>query len=251
MSAYLDAVLVDSPVHYWRCADPGGRLLHDIGSSPVQLVVVGGGVVGYSAAVSDGGGVDLILDGNYANTGLPITIQTNPSTLECLVWLDNLAAGNHYLLVPNSATLWAIAHTGTQWTTFFNGSQQTAAIGLTGQTWHHVALTYGAGVQSLYVDGAFIRNQAIAAPAPAASILEVCTFAGASNWGNAIVTEVAVYDVALTAARISAHFAAVDQLANVPVFGASGLGGAPGTGNPAFNGILAEILASVRHTYPF
>lgn len=249
MSAYLAAVLADSPVHYWRCADPGGRLLHNIGSSSVPLTVVGNGSPGYSGPISDGGAVDLVLDGEYANTGLPITVATGLMTLECLCWLDNLIVGNHYLVLVNSATLCALLHTGTQWSTYYNGSQQIAAVGITGQAWQHVVMTYDGVNQNLYLNGSFVRNQAVAPQAAGPNIFEVCTFAGASNFGDAFMSEIAVYSTALSAGRIAAHFAAIDQVGNIPLWsGAGGLQGGGGAGT-SYNGILQEILNSVKHLY--
>lgn len=245
---YLATVLADSPVHFWRCADPGGLLLHDIGSSRVQLHGLGGPVLGYSGPNSDGGAADLVLDGQYANTGIPITVATGTMTLECLCWLDNLIAGNHYLMLVTTAPLCALLHTGTQWSTYYNGSQQIAAVGITGQAWQHVVMTYDGVNQNLYLNGSFVRNQAVAPQAPAAGIFEVCTFAGAGNFGNAFMSEIAVYSTALSAGRIAAHFAAIDTPTNIPVYSAAGgLSGA--LPDPQYTGALQQLLVNFDSTY--
>ncbi len=81
--------------------------------------------------------------------------------------------------------------------------------------WHHVAVTHAGGVESLYVDGALVAQQALAAIAYAGTYSYFLGAGFTQSWaaGNGgwhffggRLDEAAIYQRALTAGEISQHF---------------------------------------------
>lgn len=247
MSAYSAAVLADSPVHYWRMADPGGGIAHDIGSSPHHLHGLGTAIsqpLGYSGPISDGGSMDLSLDGQYANTGNPITITADPLTIELWYWNWQALASARDLLQVQSANQITLFHSATQWSWLYNGVTLATNNNFTEQAWHHIVATHGGGNSRLYIDSNPFGPSAVAAQASVPTIMELSANAAlGAVWGGGFYAEVAIYNVALTQFQVSAHFTAADQVGQAPVNQSSGGGG----GSP-YSGILNDILNAVQRT---
>jgi hypothetical protein len=255
MSAYSSAVLADNPVHYWRMADPGGGIAHDVGSSPLHLHGLGSAIsqpLGYSGPISDGGSMDLCLDGQYANTGNPITITVNPFTVEMWYWNWQALAATRLLIQIQSANQIALFHDATLWRWLYNGVQSTSNFHFTSQIWHHLVGTYDGANAKLYVDSTPAAPAAVAPQAAVSTIMELSANAALGVvWGGGFFAEVAIYATALSQTRVSAHYVAADQQGQAPINLASGGGGgAPFTS--ALGTILSstsDILAAVRKAF--
>src|SRR5215468_592343 len=52
--SYVSTVIADAPLHFWRAADGGGQLAHDLGSRP-WTIHCGSLLLGYTGVNSDGG----------------------------------------------------------------------------------------------------------------------------------------------------------------------------------------------------
>jgi hypothetical protein len=81
--------------------------------------------------------------------------------------------------------------------------------------WHHVAVTYAGGVESLYIDGALVAQQAAAAVSYAGNYSYFLGAGYTQHWPGASggwhffggrLDEAAVYQRALTATEVSQHF---------------------------------------------
>jgi len=247
--SYLTTVLADAPVHYWRCNDPGGGLLNDIGSAPkfLTLVTVNSNALPYGGVNTDGasGWFD-------ANTGAwhnPGDALVSPRSLECWVWRHALSGRvevfcSHYVnlqITAANTVLWASG-----------GPNVTSPATITEQAWHHIVGTYGpVGGAKLYIDGVNVVTGAYTgAFAPGAQVESIGMSGAGGNFTSANVCEVADYATELSAARVSAHFAAADLTAGLPLY----LGfGAPagGAGLIQYAGPdLALILKSVYRSFP-
>jgi len=248
VSAYSSAVLADAPVHYWRMADPGGGIAHDIGSSPHHLHGLGSAIsqpLGYSGPISDGGAMDLCLDGQYANTGNPVTIVADPLTVELWYWNWQGLASTRDLIQIQSANQIALFHSATQWSWLYNGVTLSTNNGFTEQAWHHIVASHGGGNSRLYIDSNPFGPSAVALQANVSAIMELSANAALGpNWGGGYFAEVAIYNVALSQARVSAHFVAADQVGQAPINLASG-----GGGGAPFTSAIGDILAAVRRSY--
>jgi hypothetical protein len=254
---YVATVLADTPLHFWRMADPGGGLCHDIGSAPFHMHVASGAgltaPLGYTGPNSDGGSVDLSASGAFANTGETLTYVTGAITVELLAWPWQFkSVGNQWLFWNLVAGQISLYNDGAHWFFLYN-STFVPAVGVAvpqNQQWTHLVGTYDGVNGQLYVNGAASgAARAIAPQATGSALLDLLHNTTAGSRG--FVAEVAVYNTALSAARVLAHYNAIDQLVNVPVFsltgGASYPSPTPGTSPTDLD--TASILSSVRKTY--
>jgi len=248
---YATEVLADSPLHYWRCADPGGVLLHDIGSSPHHLHSVGTtAFLGYSGPNSDGGSIDLSLDGSYANSGETLPFAGGQLTLECIVWSwQHKAIGNQWINHSPAAGQNSIYNDGVNWRGLYNNTF-IPAVGVTAvldQSWTHLALTYDGANGRLYVNGAL--SGAAVAIAPQAAGVALFVVLNNNGFSHGFVSEISYFTNALLAGRISAHFAAIDQLSQAPVYTQAGKFPGPNGGVAQPGQDLLDIRSAVIHTY--
>jgi len=253
---YLSTVLADAPQHFWRCADPGGHLLHDIGSAtPAALYNMAGAGLPYSGVSSEGGsswfGTGSKGGGLIRNN---FSLATSPWSLECWCFVVDLGANSPSILTLNNgaASVEIIVTTGKIYEggfVGFGGSTHAGAGASTTEVWHHLVLTYDHANLRFYLDGALSQAVAIVAdPSDPYDVFLAQSSAGAQS--AMALAEVAFYTTQLSLAQVAAHYGAADTKGNRPVF--RGGGSTPSyptsTGGP-FSGLEAQILASVRKTY--
>ena len=249
MTGYLAAVLADSPFHYWRMADAAGGLAFDIGSSPLHLHGLGTAiapVMGYAGPNNDGGSCDLSLDGQYMNTGQPVTLQVNPFTMEACVWIWQSLTVTRHIWQIQSANQIALFRNGAAWSFTYNGATMVNAAAYTAQKWHHVVGTYDGVHIQLYVDSNPGVAVAIGPQAALAVISEISTNLGLTTFGGSYYSELAYYHTALSQTRVSAHFAALDNVNQAPISKANGSGGII---VPPYGQDLADIKAGLFTRY--
>lgn len=252
--SYLTTVLADNPVHFWRLADPGGHFLNDIGSSFYGLFGAGYlGELGYTGPNSDGGSAMFTNAARFWNVD-PVSI-TPPVTIEAIFWLAQQDA-KAQTIFDTELTGQAVAGLGLELDStghpFLSNSSSALTSGATvsKQAWHHVAAVHSGAVRTLLVDGAQVASAAQALGVYTGSFSIGARSRDAGQPSEMFISECAFYLTALSNARVAAHFAAIDQLGNRPVFKASGSFNAS-TGASTFNtDDIASILAAVRHTFP-
>ena len=248
---YLSEVLADAPLHYWRMADPGGGLCHDIGSSPVhQHVNASALCLGYSGPNSDGGSCDLSNDNTFAITGENVHFAGGALTLEMFVWnFSHIATLNQQLFWNCALAQYSLYNDNTFWRFIYN-SVFVPVGGVTApvtQQWTHLVGTYGGGNGQLYVNGAASGGAvAIAAGAADNGRIDECHNVAAGSRG--FVSEVAIYLSQLSAARAAAHYAAADQLAQAPVFTQAGHFSSSTGSGATLAADASSILAAVTKT---
>lgn len=250
MSAYSSAVLADTPIHYWRMADPGGALAHDIGSSPAQMHGIGNPLLGYTGPVSDGGSVDCALTGTYINTGIAVPFAGGQVTFECWVWVfQQLAQVGQFMYWSAAAPQMNLARTTTQWQFVYNGVSAVSTNNFTAQAWHHLVGTYDGANVHIYADAIAGTAPAAAAAGAFSNIFEISSSLAVGSYGLAFFAECAVYNYALTPTQVNNHFLAADNTSQSPIYQQFGLWD-PGTGGVAtVASDLSAILNSVRKTY--
>jgi len=207
-----------------------------------QTAAVG---LGYSSGVNDGG--CALTQGNQFYQIQSGVLKSAPLTIECLVMPTNRFGGGGWAIgtglpllgqtaagLPNAVDLAGTA---------FNG-----AVALSFWQWHQLALVMTTTAATLYVDGASVAVHTAGQP-NTTSNWEIGSD-GTNGWPG-FVSEVAVYSSALSAARMAAHFAAIDNANQVPVAAAAGGTGGGGTSvtNPNYLSILQQILQSVRKQF--
>jgi hypothetical protein len=188
--------------------------------------------------------MDLCLDGQYANTGNPITVAVNAFSIEMWYWNWQRLANLGLLMQVQAVNQIALYRTGTLWSFVYNGVVLTSATHYTEQLWHHLVATYDGTNMRLYVDALAAGPSAAAVQANLSTLMELgANQALGANWGNGFFAEVALYAAALTPTRITAHFTAADQVVQSPIN--TGSGGS----SPPYTGLLADIWNAVHKSY--
>jgi len=252
--SYLSEVLADNPSHFWRLADPGGEWAADIGSAAPQMMIVKPqtngsiAIMGYSGPASDGGSA-LLLTPSYLQT-VPIQ-ATFPFSVECCVFLDYVTAALQAFVAWNYDTQTVGLAVGGALPGVYvaYSSAGNVAGGVPSKyVWDHVVGVYTAAATTLYVNGVNVGAGGATALAGVTNIYLGRTSVNGQPIQGDSIAEVAIYPTALSAARVLAHFNALDQRHSTPVYGAaSGLSGAPT--NAAYTDLLQQILQSVRRIY--
>jgi len=247
---YLSEVIADNPLHYWRCADPPGSVLNDIGSSPLQMLRTNGSGAdtGYSGPVSDGGSVRGDMGMQLADSDLSLT---TPFTFECWAWQDYSAGVAQAVMETNNGGGFVVGlaiSAGLVLQAFTATGPINDPTTYTKDHWHHLVLTHTAATAILYRDGANVGSRAAAAVAQTLSLAVGCRPAlPVQQILAGFVSEAAWYTSALSAARVLAHFNAADQITQPPVATGGSLSGS--STNVNYTGLLQQILQSVRKLY--
>lgn len=254
MSAYTTAVLADSPRHYWRLADPGGVLVHDLGSAPIALLTNSNYPAGlpYLGPISDGGSfVGQAVAYPWMNED--VDAMAAPLTLELLLWQhSDIAVVQIAFIVRTGASPFFIAVNTTP-AIYCSGPSVTIVnpTALVRQTWKHVVAVFpGAGNGTLYVNGSSVGTASLGVPPSGNYRFGIGGNVGsAGNQFQGALAECAVYTTALSAARVTAHFNAVDQITQRPIFSANGAFPTSSGGTSTDVQQLATIIAAVQTTY--
>lgn len=229
----------------------------DIGSAPLNMHTayqpsVGDAIsaLGYSGPNRDGGSLDCSLTGAFANTGSPLALAAGRMSCELWLWqFQNITGVGTYLGFSNGGTNFALYRSGTQWAAAYNGTAAVFAGLQTYQVWHHLVFTYDLVNVALYVDGTVRATVAAVASLGFSSIVAIATNLALANWGQAFVSEVAIYNTTLSPARVTAHYVAADNVAAAPQYQQAGVLAVAGAGGISNSALSADILASVRKTY--
>lgn len=213
-SAYVTAVLADSPIAYWRLNDDapsGAGSISDFSAGGTYDATPVGGITWNAAgALSDGLGEAALFNGSsgYATggTSLAATLM-NSATWTIEAWAYTPIANGGYIFAAASDATHrvAIQHYGNKiYTSSTVGGNKSGPTGNAIGNWHHIVLT-STGV--LYVDG-------VAASGTSSATLNstVQLTIGALNSGASFFTgrvaEVALYTSILDATRVAAHWVA-------------------------------------------
>lgn len=251
--SYLSTVIADSPLHYWRCADGGGTLEHDIGSAPRHLGSLVFAGTGYSGPSSDGGAVQTLANNGFPQSGDNLAARISPFSLEVWFWPLTIPGGAAVLLgwgAPGANTMLLVYNPALTLNINFNAALVGPAGAFAVQRWHQAVATYDGVTAKLYGDGALIANAAQAGPITITQPVAIGAIPAAANVFNGFLSEAAIFPAALTAAQVLAHFNAADQPLQAPIYtNVAGNQNAisavtSGTNPPG----LSDILKAVRVT---
>jgi hypothetical protein len=252
--SYLSTVLADAPLHFWRCADGGGQIAHDIGSSRVHLITTFAPLLGYSGPNSDGGSCLLPTGADLNSAGGNLAAVVSPFSAELWFWQFALQPTQRYLLAwdgstPNAAQIFINTNGAIQ--PQVSGTFPAASSVPTIQAWHHAVLTYDGATIRSYLDAIAQPTVAKAGPITVTRPIGIGAEPSAALQGfEGFISEVALYAFMLTGGQINAHFAAANTPTQTPVYVAvAGSGAAGGVTGGVAPGGLQAILDSVRKTY--
>lgn len=250
--SYFSVVHADNPLHWWRTAEAGGALLHDLGFTPIHLTNtdISKAPMGYSGIAADGGsGYFDSNSGFFHNT--PISVNF-PASLELWAWFDISADGNIYTLTQWGSAVGNIASIfmdgAGKLNSQFGASAGVSAAALVAQQWTHIVITNTANSTRTYRNGVLdFVTPSVTNPYTDKVFYGRNTAATHSMSG--FLTEFAQYGVALSAGQVAAHFAA-QEVFGTPVFNQPGNFSAATGGNTPVATDLSAVLAAVRKTFP-
>jgi len=201
--------------------------------------------LGYSSGVSDGG--SALTNGNQFFQIPAGELKQAPLTIDCLVMPVNRFGGGGWAIGTNRPLL-GQDPSGKPNAVGLGGGAITGPSALSFWQWHHLALVMTVSAVELFADG--VSQGVITTGQPSNTSNWDVGSDGANGWPG-FVSEVAVYSSALSSARISAHFASIDNANQVPVHGAAGGTGGGGISVVSANyaGLLQAILQAVKKAY--
>lgn len=210
---YAATVLADSPVAYWRLEDPSGTTMTDSSGNGSNGTYVGSPTLGATGKVGSAVRFTAASSQYGKATGLAATADT--FTLE--FWMKLASTGSDYYLLTlgQDGGGVMIANDGRFRLVKTFGPVIVESTNLTTDTtgFHHfVAVKNGATSCKLYIDNTDVTGTVTDATCVSSTIasLAAWTTNGSAFGGYADATfdEVAIYNTALSAARVSAHYTA-------------------------------------------
>jgi hypothetical protein len=222
--AYFTEVAMDSPQAYWRLDEPtGSTTAHDASGNGHDGAYMGGITLGAAGAIANDQDKAASFDGATGYVDVPSAFAFAGKvafSLEAWVKPAMITDGFHAWMSKNDSSgppsegylaymdpsggifTFQRVDSGTKITTTGN---MDATVG----TWAHVVVTYDPMAGTIvYVDGQAGPTQTndVSLAGAMADFTIGAQNAGATAWWNGVIDEVAVYDYALSAARILVHY---------------------------------------------
>ena len=215
---YRDEVLTDAPLGYWRLGESSGTTAADASGNARPGAYVNTPTLGSPGLLTGEANTSVTFDGITEHVSIPeapVWNLTGDLTIEALI---NVTGGHNYrtIVSKHRATddtstfeLRIEASTGRlqfiQKTTAGTYMTASAPTPLSTGTTYHVAVTKAGTTVRLYINGVLDRTATFSSPVAAnVSPVRIAIRDGQKAFGGRI-DEVAIYDHALSAARIGAH----------------------------------------------
>ncbi len=242
LAAYSDEVTADNPVVWYRFDEGSGSIASSGSAAGFTADPINGGALTYSvpsAFPGLGTAVDLgpasgqghfQIPGNSVNYGTYLSpgLGGAPASASLEFWINTTEGGsgggggwNNPSLMGDdnggccggggSDQWWGVMANGGIGVNTQNNPINVLSSPINDGNWHHIVLNRTGTNVDVYVDGALNASGAIANANNTFNRLGQSD-AGANGHLPAIVDEVAIYDSALSPARIAAHFAAAQTI---------------------------------------
>lgn len=214
--SYIDEVTADAPLSWWRLGESSGTNAVATGSAPTNGTYTGGYTLGSTGLVTGSSDTAITLDGStgYVDLGSPAALNLSRS-FSVDAWIKPQGAPADRTIISFADSGFMLALAGTSFLTFYKS--RVANIGantgaLADGVRHHVAFTIDAsGLWALYVDGSVGASGTTALTFSGTSGLRIgADYNGSAvaRFYNGVIDEVAIYGSTLSAARVTAHYAA-------------------------------------------
>jgi Concanavalin A-like lectin/glucanases superfamily len=235
-------------------AEPGGVLVHDIGSNPIaQELANWGSQFSYTGPNSDGasayfaGGGASFTEPNVETVGLPVS-------MECWFWPFESGGANQVIYSiwssSGASLISARKQSGHTMQVFCPGGNLLGGS-CNLQAWNHLVVTVALTGTTVYLNGSSIGTVAGSAFGPILCTYSIAEDAvGGAAIAHMAISEVAVYFSILSSGQVSAHFAAADLTSQPPVFITGGTYSLISGSATQFSTDLSNIYNSVHRTYP-
>ena len=221
--SYLSAVTADAPVSHWRLGETSGTSAVDARGAN-NGTYRNGALLGQTSLLStDTASRAVRLDGGNDDVSVPDSASldlTSALTIEAWIKPDLVPAAGSWASVVTKAESYSLQFNGPQLelTVIQNGTRRRldAPSGtiVAGRTYHVVA-TYDGANQRIYINGAEVASRAQTGGATITSWpLTIGSWNGGGENFRGTVDEVAVYNKALAASRVQAHYQAGGPVAS-------------------------------------
>jgi hypothetical protein len=215
--AYAEEVEADAPVGHWRLGEPSGTTAANAsGAAPAGTYTNSFTLAAAGALVGDSDTALTLGGGGYVALPSDASLNiTGPFTFEC--WLKTTDTGSHQNLWGGYHDgLWAGAGVRINfgqlgYYSSATGDWRSGPSGLNDGDWHHIVATVSGSTLIWYIDGAQSGSSDTGTAQPGSYSGPRAIGARSSGSTELLVgtiDEVAVYDTALSAARIAAHYEA-------------------------------------------
>ena len=224
MTDWESAVLADSPVGFWRFSDTSTTLTDSTNhANNHNGTIAGAPVAGVASGALEGFDTDVTADrmlsfaaedeivDSFLNVN-DLRINGDLTTETWMYLKDQATTGTLFRCAIPAASdiLYGVAvlnGTGTRDVVFTQGIRNIAEVSLNTEQWYHLVHTRESGAIKTYVDGVLTASGSAPAPdTPSTQELAVGALPGGSADMVADISELVVYDSALTAGRVRAHF---------------------------------------------
>ena len=213
---YTSEVLADNPVAYYQFDETAGTIAADSAahhSGPFDGTYTGAVTLG-AVGAQPNLGTAADLTGGFVD--VPVIGTFQDSTIEAWLQMDTLAAGCCTSIASagswsSQALHWNIKSGGdVEYAVNGQGNSNTTPgdVVADGLTWYHIVVTQDAGDTTTYIDGVAVADNGINHAGPVAfgnSNFQIGAWNGARLLDGRI-DEFAIYDSALSAGRVQAHF---------------------------------------------
>lgn len=219
-TSYYDEVIADSPVSYWRLDESSGTTVNDdittndmtyFNTPTLGATKLVSGTTGTAVTFASGSSEYAQIDTNIGITDYPMTIEAWFSTSTTLTAMT--IAGIYYRGGTNRKQYIGLNSSGYGSCVSQNVSDSGSAAGSTvladGNPHHLVGVFNSDTSREIFVDGVSVGTNTDSASY--SSLLNGTSIArrsdsSPSNYFNGTIDEVAIYDTALSSARIQAHY---------------------------------------------
>lgn len=211
---YVTEVLADNPAAYWRLNETSGTTLNDTTGNGHDGVYSGGFTLSQAGALQGEPSSSVLFDGTtgYATAGvLGVNITTGNWTIEAWVYPTAFGVGQRGIVGTNGTQGYCLTvANGAMIITCVNVADSTAATTPPSlNAWNYVAATFvdSSDLLSFYLNGQPDGSTTFTTtPAADGRTGTVGSRNTADSFWQGRIDEVAVYQTALSAGRIEAHF---------------------------------------------
>ena len=216
--SYQSVILADNPIRYYRLGESSGTVAVDSGSQAQNGTLNGGITLGQTGLLVGDANTSMLFDGSTGyitvpTTGFPSGVQA--ISLECWLSTTSLPGAGTYDFVVDVGTVVAeeelSLYTNNSEIQFgFKAGGNIVSSAITANTTYHVVGTWDGTNLRLYINGSLVGSPT--ADASANLTIGACTIGdqvGATGLRfPGTIDEVAIYNTALSAARVAAHYTA-------------------------------------------
>lgn len=211
-ASYASVVLADKPVAFYLLNETAGIVAHDASGHGNTGTLQGGVTLNQGGAFN--GAAAMAFDGStgyiQANaTDLPA--MASPQSREIWAYAKSFSLENDLLdvLGSNIGTQFQVTEGSLRVSDYGGGIViETSSSAVSLNRWYHLAWTFDGTTSSLYINGILNTTSTSLPPSGTPTSVFIGSYGSASGNGfwDGSLEEAALYDYALTAAQVQAHY---------------------------------------------